>query len=36
VPDSFTHGSSKQRVEWFQKGLTTGKIDACNTFSAQR
>jgi uncharacterized protein len=36
VPDSFTHGSSAQRVEWFQRGLQTGKIDACNTFSAQR
>ena len=36
VPDSFTHGSSAQRVEWLQKGLQTGKIDGCNTFSAQR
>ncbi|WP_018265028.1 KPN_02809 family neutral zinc metallopeptidase [Methylosinus sp. LW4] len=36
VPDSFTHGSSAQRVEWFQRGLQTGKIDACNTFTAQR
>ena len=33
VPDSFTHGSSAQRVAWFQKGLKTGKVDACNTFA---
>lgn len=31
-PDSFTHGSSAQRVEWFKIGLQTGDIDACNTF----
>ncbi len=31
VPDAFTHGSSKQRVEWFRKGLTTGDIKSCNT-----
>jgi hypothetical protein len=36
VPDSFTHGSSEQRAEWLQKGLQTGQIDSCNTFSAQR
>lgn len=35
VPDSFTHGSSAQRVRWFRKGLTEGNIDACNTFQAQ-
>jgi len=33
VPDSFTHGSSAQRVEWLQRGLQSGKIDACNTFA---
>ena len=32
VPDSFTHGSSAQRVEWFRRGLERGRIDACNTF----
>jgi len=32
VPDSFTHGSSAQRVEWLQKGLQSGQIDTCNTF----
>ena len=31
-PDSFTHGSSAQRMEWFQKGLSDGSIEACNTF----
>ena len=31
VPDSFTHGSSAQRVAWFQKGLKSGQVDACNT-----
>jgi uncharacterized protein len=32
VPDSFTHGSSKQRVEWFKRGLDSGRVDGCNTF----
>ena len=31
VPDSFTHGSSAQRVEWFKRGFTTGDIRSCNT-----
>jgi predicted metalloprotease len=35
VPESFTHGSSAQRVHWFQQGMKTGKIEACDTF-AQR
>ncbi len=34
-PDSFTHGSSAQRVSWFRKGLENGKISACNTFQDQ-
>lgn len=34
VPDSFTHGSSAQRVKWFKRGFEGGKIEACNTFSA--
>ena len=33
VPDSFTHGSSAQRVEWFRRGLATGRFDACETFA---
>ncbi len=32
TPDSFTHGSSAQRVHWLQQGLTSGSIDACDTF----
>ncbi len=32
-PESFTHGSSKQRVDWLLKGLHTGDVQACNTFS---
>jgi predicted metalloprotease len=31
-PESFTHGSSAQRVEWFRRGLTQGNVEACNTF----
>ncbi len=33
VPESFTHGSSKQRVEWFYRGLKTGDMDQGDTFS---
>jgi len=36
VPDAFTHGTSEQRVRWFNNGLTTGDIKQCNTFSAAR
>ena len=32
-PESFTHGSSQQRVKWFKKGLLGGSIQECNTFS---
>ena len=32
VPESFTHGSSEQRVEWLRRGLDSGRIDSCNTF----
>jgi uncharacterized protein len=32
-PDSFTHGSSEQRVHWFEAGFQGGTIESCNTFS---
>jgi predicted metalloprotease len=35
VPDSFTHGTSEQRMRWFRKGLTTGDIQQGDTFSAE-
>lgn len=35
-PDSFTHGSSEQRVRWFRTGLDSGRLQACNTFEADR
>ncbi len=34
VPDSFTHGTSAQRVRWFRRGFEAGKIENCDTFSA--
>lgn len=34
VPDSFTHGSSAQRVRWFKTGLDSGTFQSCNTFNA--
>lgn len=34
APDSFTHGSSAQRVRWFKQGITTGDLRQCDTFSA--
>ncbi|MGE3840015.1 MAG: neutral zinc metallopeptidase [Vicinamibacterales bacterium] len=35
VPESFTHGSSAQRVEWFRRGLETGSLRQCDTFRSQ-
>jgi predicted metalloprotease len=32
-PDSFTHGSSEQRMMWFRKGFDSGSISTCNTFA---
>jgi uncharacterized protein len=36
VPDSFTHGSSEQRMRWLTTGLKTGQVQACDTFRASR
>jgi predicted metalloprotease len=33
VPDSFTHGSSAQRVQWFRAGFEKGELDSCDTFA---
>jgi predicted metalloprotease len=35
VPESFTHGTSAQRAAWLTKGLETGSLEACDTFSAR-
>ena len=35
VPDSFTHGTSAQRMKWFNAGYTGGDVASCDTFSAQ-
>ena len=34
VPDSFTHGTSEQRMRWFNQGLKVGDVNKCDTFSA--
>ncbi len=36
MPDSFTHGTSEQRMRWFRTGYETGRMEACNTFAAER
>lgn len=36
VPESFTHGSSAQRVSWFRRGYDSGQTSQCNTFAAMR
>lgn len=33
VPDNFTHGTSQQRMQWFTRGLESGNVQACDTFS---
>jgi predicted metalloprotease len=35
APESFTHGSSAQRVRWFKRGLESGKVSSCDTFAAR-
>ena len=35
VPESFTHGSSAQRVRWFRKGMESGRMEDCDTFSTR-
>ena len=35
VPESFTHGSSEQRVAWFKRGMEGGSVKGCNTFDAR-
>jgi predicted metalloprotease len=34
TPERWTHGSSEQRVEWFRRGLSAGRVDACDTFAS--
>ncbi|MBS0538882.1 MAG: neutral zinc metallopeptidase [Proteobacteria bacterium] len=36
VPDSFTHGTSAQRVRWFKTGLQSGDVKRCDTFNAKQ
>jgi predicted metalloprotease len=36
VPDSFTHGSSAQRVRWFRRGYENSALQACDTFNADK
>jgi predicted metalloprotease len=36
VPESFTHGSSEQRVRWFKKGMQTGDMNSCDSFGTDQ
>lgn len=36
VPESFTHGTSEQRVRWFKRGLETGEVKSCDTFATDQ
>jgi predicted metalloprotease len=33
VPESFNHGSAEQRATWFRRGLESGTVESCDTFS---
>jgi predicted metalloprotease len=35
VPESFTHGSSEQRVRWFKRGYEAGSLKSCDTFASR-
>jgi uncharacterized protein len=35
VPESFTHGTSAQRVRWFKRGMESGRVNDCDTFSSK-
>ena len=35
VPDSFTHGSSEQRVRWFKRGYQSGDLNQCDSFNTR-
>ena len=36
VPDTFTHGTSAERMRWFRRGIETGDLNQCNTFEARQ
>ncbi|MGH8808940.1 MAG: neutral zinc metallopeptidase, partial [Noviherbaspirillum sp.] len=36
APESFTHGTSAQRVRWFTRGIQSGQMSACNTFEVRQ
>jgi predicted metalloprotease len=36
APESFTHGSSEQRVRWFKRGFEIGTPESCDTFNARQ
>jgi len=36
VPETFTHGTSAQRIRWFKRGIESGDLKQCNTFQARQ